>query len=329
MIGGATISFGHLVDFFKKEEVLHGVVDTQPFTEGWLKKLNVLQVMINFLRHLPGADLVMLNSSRGGTRYLAPIVFGLSRLCGKSFVFRPFGGNLKDYTADYGKFQQWIFRHTVLQGDLLFLQTRALLEHYATSGANLAYLPTSRKEPLPALIRHQRPFQKRFIFLGHLKAEKGVDELLAVAEMIPEDYTIHFYGSLAEEKYRGVFREDTRFYQGILSPDDLLPTLSRYDVLVLPTYYEGEGYPGVIIEAFSLGLPVISTQWKAIPEIVRNNETGLLITPGSTEELKKAILSFQEDNYWAFSANARNCFQEKFEEELVLGKVLSNLINLQ
>lgn len=233
-----------------------------------------------------------------------------------------------DYTADYGKLQQWIFRHTVLKADLLFLQTRKLMDYYANSGVKTAYLPTSRKEPPPNLIRGDRAFQKRFIFLGHIKSSKGVDVLLEVAKSLPDDYTIHLYGSLEEEKYRRLFQDDIRFYQGVLPQHSILATLSRYDVLVLPTFYEGEGYPGVIIEAFSLGLPVITTRWKAIPELVQEGETGFLVSPRSTEELITAILSFNEENYWAFSEKARTGFQSKYQEALVLGKVLSNLKNL-
>ena len=89
-----------------------------------------------------------------------------------------------------------------------------------------------------------------------------------------------------------------------------------YDVLILPTYHEGEGYPGIILEAFSLGLPVISTNWNSIPEIVKHNENGLLVPIKDVDSLIKAILYFNQNNYQNFRTNAINSF-DQFDSQLV------------
>jgi len=57
-------------------------------------------------------------------------------------------------------------------------------------------------------------------------------------------------------------------YKGVLFGDEVIKKLQEYDVLVLPTFWETEGYPGIILEAFSLSKPVISTNFRAIPEFV-------------------------------------------------------------
>ena len=76
-----------------------------------------------------------------------------------------------------------------------------------------------------------------------------------------------------------IFENSRVDYCGVLPPEKVLPTLSQYDVLLLPSFHPGEGYPGIVIEAFSLGLPVIATNWQAIPEIVQDGENGLLVSP--------------------------------------------------
>ena len=94
---------------------------------------------------------------------------------------------------------------------------------------------------------------------------------------------------------------------------------------MLPTFYEGEGYPGAIIEAFSLGLPVISTHWKAIPEIVKDQQTGILIEPNTVEAFVKAIQFFNVVNYSAFSKNARSYFQDYHDADAVNKRVVEIL----
>lgn len=309
--------------------MLRGVVDTQYYPQNWRSLLNIPRLLVSLLVQLPGTDVVMLNSSRGGTRYLAPMVSFLTGMLGKPFVFRPFGGDMKDYTADYGRLQRWLFQKTVLKAEVLFLQTQALMAYYADSGGNTVQMPTCRKSPPGELTQKKQPFRKRFVFLGHVKESKGIDEIIAVAGQLPEDYTLHIYGPITQFKYRQQFRKNKPIYRGLLKPQDILPTLSNYDVLVLPTYYEGEGYPGVIIEAFSLGLPVITTRWKAIPELVKDGETGLLISPRSSEELYSAIKTFNRENYNGFSLKARDYFENYLEEEVVLGKTLEAILNLK
>ncbi len=67
-------------------------------------------------------------------------------------------------------------------------------------------------------------------------------------------------------------------------------TLSKYDEVLLPTYYPGEGYPGIIIEAYSVGIPVITTKWKSIPEIA-DDTCALFVEPRSAQALYEAMIT--------------------------------------
>ncbi|MFQ5772319.1 MAG: glycosyltransferase, partial [bacterium] len=89
-------------------------------------------------------------------------------------------------------------------------------------------------------------------------------------------------------------------------------TLAQYDVLILPTFWKGEGYPGVIIEAFMVNLPVIATSLKGIKEIVQDGKTGLLVEPRSIESLKNAILKLHSDKK-LYKSLVQNIKKEKFK----------------
>lgn len=69
---------------------------------------------------------------------------------------------------------------------------------------------------------------------------------------------------------------------------DVVPWLAALDVFVLPSY-ANEGVPQAIMQAMACGLPVVSTPVGAIPEIVADGVTGLLVPPRDTAGLKDAL----------------------------------------
>ena len=79
------------------------------------------------------------------------------------------------------------------------------------------------------------------------------------------------------------------------------------------------------MEALSLGVPVISTKWQAIPEIITNKKEGLLIQPKDSKELYSAINSINGKNYFEYSKNAYNKFIH-FEENRVYKKLIENIV---
>ena len=78
------------------------------------------------------------------------------------------------------------------------------------------------------------------------------------------------------------------YFTGRRNRRDTLALIAGCDIFVLNSAYEG--LPHVLLEAMSLGLPVIGTSVGGIPELVRNDTTGILIKAGDTEGLRLAIL---------------------------------------
>jgi len=68
---------------------------------------------------------------------------------------------------------------------------------------------------------------------------------------------------------------------------DVLLEYRAADVFVLPSLMEG--FPRVLYEAMSQGVPVIATSVGGIPDIVKDRDNGLLVVPGSPDRLAEAI----------------------------------------
>ncbi len=68
---------------------------------------------------------------------------------------------------------------------------------------------------------------------------------------------------------------------------DVPELLKTADVLVLPSLWEG--MPNIVLESMASGLPVVVSRVEGTEELIRNGETGLLVTPGSAAELERQI----------------------------------------
>ncbi|MCK5595357.1 glycosyltransferase family 4 protein [bacterium] len=97
----------------------------------------------------------------------------------------------------------------------------------------------------------------------------------------------------------------------------------RIDILALPSLYK-EGLPNVLLEAMSMGLPVISSKLAGVPEVVFNGKTGYMTKPGDQNELVDAIvkLSLNKDAYLGMGKNARKLMEKKFDKRVQFNEFL-------
>ena len=80
---------------------------------------------------------------------------------------------------------------------------------------------------------------------------------------------------------------------GPVPSDDVSRELREADIFCLPSYREG--LPMAILEAMAAGLPVVATAVGGIPDVVRDDESGLLLAAGDAEGLAVALSELARD----------------------------------
>jgi glycosyltransferase involved in cell wall biosynthesis len=264
---------------------------------AWRRNLLVsLRALASIARHARAVDVVSFQASDRGMVMFGPLVFLLCRLAHTPVVFRVFGGSFAQTYRQRSRLAQWLIRRTVLKGDALLLQTQqAVREMRPLAAAQVIWFSTYVRIPVrpaaSASVTEPAPNDcRRFVFLGHLWRTKGIELLLEVAPRLPADCRIDVYGPTDEYTGEDIDRRGAGrvVYRGVLSHQEVSERLWEYDCLVLPTFHPGEGYPGVIAEAYAHGLPVITTRWMAIPEIV-DADSGILVEPHSAAALLQGI----------------------------------------
>lgn len=324
--GGAVVLFEQLVADLEASKVRHVVIDTNDLNYP-SRVQAILRVVLSLLKHFRGASHISLHSSRDFLLYF-PIIWTISRLGRKTVSLRKFGGSkLLDVLQNSGMIERKIAAWSLSKCDALFVETEETYDKLAPKHRHCYLFPNVRTKP--PFSRPDTHFNRRFVFVGSVKREKGVEVLLRAAELLPEDYTIDIIGPLEDRSLDFTTSGGAKVeYRGPLPSEQIARALCSYDVLVLPTFYQGEGHPGVLIEAYSVGLPVIATRWKGIPEIVDDGRSGILIEPRDAQGLANAIAYFNDDNYPSFAQAALKHF-ERFDSRKHTEKFLETVVPQQ
>lgn len=248
-------------------------------------------------------DVISFHASDRGMFLFGPLLVMAAKLFRLPVVLRVFGGSFGDFYQAGNVLTKAIVRNAILSADAVLLQTqRAIRQLQQLSSGKLIWFSTyiRRVTPPPGGARSTSGDCRRFVFLGHLWRSKGVETMLEAAPQLPQGCEIDLYGPLDEytAEALGQRGHGRIHYRGCLSHEQVDAALWNYDCLVLPTHHPGEGYPGVIAEAFAHGLPVVTTKWLAIPEIV-DDTCGILIEPGDTAAFVTALTALhRDDGHW-------------------------------
>ncbi|BFP42761.1 glycosyltransferase family 4 protein [Flavobacteriaceae bacterium GF1] len=162
------------------------------------------------------------------------------------------------------------------------------------SGVNLNRYPFRIKKANTATIK--------FVIVARLIREKGIQLFMDSATALKEHFTnaeFHVIGGQADppsginvDVLRQLDDANIIVFHGI--KDNVPEFLQEMDVFVLPTFYR-EGVPRSILEALSVGMPVITTDMPGCKETVIPKKNGFLIPPNSLDHLLDACRYFLEN----------------------------------
>ena len=133
----------------------------------------------------------------------------------------------------------------------------------------------------------------RVLFVGWVTAMKGCREILEVARQLPEaDFAL--IGPIMADMQTHLQRRPANVtLHGTLDYPEVLREMCASDVFLFPSYTEG--FPYAVLEAMSVGLPVVATRVGAIPEMVEDGKGGLLFEHADIASLVRALRTLMDD----------------------------------
>jgi glycosyltransferase involved in cell wall biosynthesis len=134
------------------------------------------------------------------------------------------------------------------------------------------------------------------LFVGAMHPRKGADVLARAIPLLndlPARFIFAGPSGPLEPEVRSIISgsgvQDRVEFRGQLSSEELPHVLAEADIFVFPTVWGTEGFGMIAAEAMACGVPVVASRIAAIPEVVLDGETGLLVEPGDPADLASKL----------------------------------------
>lgn len=167
----------------------------------------------------------------------------------------------------------------------------------------------------------------RYIFVGRIVRDKGINELVDAFAMLNKEYPktqLTLVGNyetdldpLPPETLKEIEENTCIDACGPMYGDDLLLEYAKADCFVMPSYREG--FPNTVMEAGAMGLPSVVTDINGSREIIVHGENGLIVPSKDVNTLYMAMKHMLLDtpSYNKMAANARPLIESRYEKSFV------------
>lgn len=268
-------------------------------TYGGLKTLFKSPILI--LNALRNCESVIILPAENGLRVIVPLLICFNKLFNRKLFYDVIGGWLPEFLFK----RKWLSK-LLKQFNCIFVETQSMKEQLDKQRFNNIEVIPNCKE-LKILKQEEVNFHQneplKLCTFSRVMKEKGIEEAVnAVVDVNNSEkrivFTLDIFGQIDQNQIEWFDKLQNSFpnyinYSGVIPFDKSSIVLKDYFALLFPTFYEGEGFAGTLIDAMAAGVPVIASDWKYNKEIIKNWETGIIIERSLSEELS-TVLSNKE-----------------------------------
>lgn len=296
-------------------------IKSNPFTT--LRKIKKSFIKSNSVIILPG---------KNGLRFLLPIFIILKNKFNIDLRYVVIGGWLSEFLS-----RRKIYLNFCKRLNGIYVETKLLKKKLLEIGLNNVFvLPNFRQINFinNKIKKVMKPF--RLVYFSRIEKEKGIELAIEAINRINKNrkmeiVTLDIYGPI-QPNYQEIFMKiiakckNYISYKGYLEPNNIHKILSKYDLMILPTFCRTECFPGAIIDSYISGVPVLASNWQYSNEIIKENITGKLFISQDIEDLTNK-LEFLISNPDLIFKMKKNCLGEakKYDADFIVDILIKDI----
>lgn len=284
-------------------------------THGGLKKIPML--LINLFNVFESCQNIIMLPAENGLRMFAPLFVMYNVIFRRRILYVVIGGWLPEFI----KSRHWLIWF-LKKFDYIFVETHQMKNKLQEQGLNnVITMPNFKNIEIISLEKmiYNTETPYRLCTFSRVMKEKGIEDAVKVVEEINKEqgkiiFTLDIYGQI--DKTQTVWFDDLQRnfpnyikYGGLVPFDKSVEVLKSYYALLFPTYYDGEGFAGTLLDALASGVPVVVSDWRYNSEIVTDKKTGLIFKTKDVDALKKCLCVIAQNPSW-WNGLKENCIDE-------------------
>ncbi|MEM4993365.1 glycosyltransferase family 4 protein [Priestia sp. SB1] len=163
------------------------------------------------------------------------------------------------------------------------------------------------------------------IFVGRLSPEKGIQDLLEAWNLVSKkkNSKLLIIGEGPEKnRLEKLYDSENIVFLGKKNSDEVIIYMKEAKYLIVPSIWY-EGFPMTIVEAYSVGTPVISSNIGSLKEVVINGETGFHFNYRDIDNLHQVLeRALDYELHDQMKENVLSNYKERYSEEINFKKIM-------
>lgn len=330
MLNGQTIKTKIVTAELEKQLGTEQIVKVD--THGGMKALP--RVMIQTFKAFCQCEDIVIFPAHNGLRIFVPICTGFNCFFHRKLHYVVIGGWLPKFIQSRKKLAEQLRAF-----DGIYVETSTMKKALESDGFhNILIMPNFKDIRILTKDELVYPIGEpyKLCTFSRVMKEKGIGDAVEAVKSINRNlgrtaFELDIYGQIDDgqtewfNELKASFPEYIK-YKGLVPYDRSVEVLKNYTALLFPTFYEGEGFAGTIIDSFAAGVPVVSSDWKYNAEIIQPHINGLIFETKSQTALVED-LKYIHENIDAFNGMKETCLKaaEKYSPQNAMHSLLGKL----
>jgi glycosyltransferase involved in cell wall biosynthesis len=305
--------------------------------DTFLWKKRPIKLFFSCIKLALKCDTIIILPAQNGIKIFAPLFSVLCKMFNSKLQYSVIGGWLPDFLEYNEKLLE-----NVKGMDTVYVETNTMQQNLKKLGLkNIVHMPNFKDIKLVSIQDLPKQYNEpyRLCTFSRVIKEKGIIDAITAVNKVNQKlgkkaFRLDIYGTIETgfENELNVAISNSNGnarYMGLVEFHKSTEVLKDYLALVFPTYYEGEGFPGTIIDAFSSGLPVIASDWRYNKEIVLNKINGFIYYLDEKDRSKglQEILNYIYSSPESVISMKKNCLIEakKYDSSIVMLQMIQRI----
>lgn len=310
LLNGQTIKTKNITKALNEEYSSEnvGTIDTH----GGMSKLPII-IFKAILASYGYKNIIML-PAHNGIKFFTPLLAFLSKVTSCKMHYVVIGGWLCSFLKEH----HWLINNLKCFFDI-YVETSSMKANLEAMGfTNVFVMPNFKflhiLKPEELVYQYEGPF--KLCTFSRVMKEKGIEDAIEAVKSINQSfgkvvYELDIYGQVDDgykDQFNTIISSVPSYirYCGNVKYDESTEVLKDYFLLLFPTKFYTEGIPGTIIDAYSAGVPVVSSRWENFSDLVDEGKVGYGYKFAS-DELRELLLDIYKNGIDKINKMKKEC----------------------